>query len=663
MKPASLKKKYIASMSSLLLLSLAIVVGAIFYFVAPKLSDIEKTVVRKEIEILSNRITVELAKIEAMSRSITQVVSKSESDEIDKILPLLLDQYGNSAVFGGGVWPLPFRRDESKDRFSSFYVRDSSNVLVESTFWNSQAATENYYDQGWFETARQQSPGRCEWWPAYADAGYEARTNCAMPIYKQGEFYGVSTIDLTLGFFNELTKALEIELEAEVLIIEGSGKLVSNLHSQDNDFVLKNLQTISQTPFVSALSDALPEISDSVDYYETVYDREGQARTIIVMPVANTPWYLAIDLPSQSLNVGTSSVIDTFLMLQIPMFSALIVLVIFAIGTLFRRVRHLVRSIEKLSSGNADLTMRLRIKNNDELDKISESINAFIQMLQELITDIVSGNQTTSRSIDGLNRQISKNSSLLDKQASETMVVVTAVNEMAVSADSVASIAAQSNEFVEQVNSNAQSTKGDLQSTKEIAHILSENVQVSMDTVLDLKSSAAEITQVLGVIGEIAEQTNLLALNAAIEAARAGEQGRGFAVVADEVRTLASRTHTSTLEINRMLETLQSGVDNVADAMERTKSSCEETMDKTAIAENKVDLVVTSVARIRELVSEIAIASKEQSHVANEVDSNMNSIKDLVDLLVVNRQETGDTRDSLNDSSKSLSDLVSRFTV
>ena len=97
--------------------------------------------------------------------------------------------------------------------------------------------------------------------------------------------------------------------------------------------------------------------------------------------------------------------------------------------------------------------------------------------------------------------------------------------------------------------------------------------------------------------------------------------------------------------------------------MERTKSSCEETMDKTAIAENKVDLVVTSVARIRELVSEIAIASKEQSHVANEVDSNMNSIKELVDLLVVNRQETGDTRDSLNDSSKSLSDLVSRFTV
>ena len=558
---------------------------------------------------------------------------------------------------------MPFKRDASKARFSSFYVRGVDNTLVESKFWNSQEASENYYEQGWFEKARQQALGHCVWWPAYADAGYEARTNCAMPIFKQGEFYGVTTIDLTLGFFNELTKALEIELGAEVLIIEGSGKLVSNLHSQKEDLVLQHIDSIQPTPFTTALSDSLRTIADDGEYYETTYYQEGEAQTIIVMPITNSPWFLAIDLPASSLNVGSSSVINTFLILQIPMFSVVMMFVIYAINALFKRVQHLVQSINKLSSGNADLTMRLPINNKDELDNISEAVNTFIRMLQELITDIVSGNERTGHSIDGLNQQLSNNSNLLDRQASETIVVVTAVNEMAVSADSVASIAAQSNEFVEEVNSNAQSTKGDLQSTKEIAHILSDNVQVSMDTVLDLKTSASEITDVLSVIGEIAEQTNLLALNAAIEAARAGEQGRGFAVVADEVRTLASRTHTSTLEINRMLEALQNGVDNAAVAMEKTRSSCEDTMEKTVVAENKVDLVVTSVARIRELVSEIAIASKEQSDVANEIDTNMNSIKELVELLVVNRQETGQTRDSLNDSSRSLSSLVSRFTV
>ena len=367
----------------------------------------------------------------------------------------------------------------------------------------------------------------------------------------------------------------------------------------------------------------------------------------------------AAEVKSNHDRVVTLSLISTALVLTII---ATLILCYWQLEKKVIKATHaLIDEAKRISEG--DLSCYIDHKADDEIGQLASSFNIMVDKLSQLLKEIHNQSeqaQVAAKSLDEISQQAK---TLNDIQSQAIEVISSSVYENSTAVKEVSQNCAEAASSATAANQKTQEGLQVVQQGVSSVESVADTLTKSLTDLNQLEASVNEVTVILSVISNIAEQTNLLALNAAIEAARAGEQGRGFAVVADEVRTLASRTHTSTLEINRMLETLQSGVDNVADAMERTKSSCEETMDKTAIAENKVDLVVTSVARIRELVSEIAIASKEQSHVANEVDSNMNSIKELVDLLVVNRQETGDTRDSLNDSSKSLSDLVSRFTV
>lgn len=342
---------------------------------APKLYDLEKSGVYKNIQNMSQKISLELVKIEAQSRSITQVVPDFTSDQIDEFLPSVLDQYGRKAVFGGGVWPLPYKRERSIDRFSSFYVRDGSNKMVASAFWNSAEAKENYYDQGWYKQALTVPKGTCKWWPAYADAGYEARTNCAMGIYKDGTAYGVSTIDLTLGFFNSLAKDLSKEVGGDVMIFEASGKIVSNLPSYSEDIVLKNVSQISDVKLTKAISEVIENNTLNNFSFEREYENNGIDSTLIIIPVENTPWYMAVGVPTSSLNQASSNVMSTLLSIQIPLFVLMLIVVIIVIRVLFNRIALVKANLDQLSTGDADLTQRLDISQQDELSAINQSVN------------------------------------------------------------------------------------------------------------------------------------------------------------------------------------------------------------------------------------------------------------------------------------------------
>ncbi|WP_442963454.1 methyl-accepting chemotaxis protein [Pseudomonas sp. MT4] len=278
-----------------------------------------------------------------------------------------------------------------------------------------------------------------------------------------------------------------------------------------------------------------------------------------------------------------------------------------------------------------------------------------------MIADLATSSRQISVELEQLKQQSDHTNGILARHASETDQAVTAITEMSSTADSVAQSANETASFTQAANDHAAHSRRTVDEAAQSVLALVNEVDSATARVQAMQQDARRINDVLGVIGEIAGQTNLLALNAAIEAARAGEQGRGFAVVADEVRALAGRTQQSTSEINEMLAALQSAVDAAVDAMEKTKGSCQATAERTTRVNSGLDEMADSVNRIHDLSAQIAAAAEEQSAVSGEINQNMVAVRDMVDELVESGVTVSKSTDGLSASNDRLIAMVSRF--
>ncbi|MBP6072015.1 MAG: methyl-accepting chemotaxis protein, partial [Aeromonas sp.] len=306
---------------------------------------------------------------------------------------------------------------------------------------------------------------------------------------------------------------------------------------------------------------------------------------------------------------------------------------------------------------------RIQVKGHDELDNIALSVNRFIAYLQQMMVQVTDATDLITRELAQLDQQTGQARRILGEHASETDQVVTALTELSSTADSVAQHASDSASFTEAANGQAANSRKVVGSASASVVALIDEVDLAAAKVLEMQEDAKQIGSVLGVIGGIAAQTNLLALNAAIEAARAGEQGRGFAVVADEVRALAARTQNSTAEVGSMLSRLTQGVAEAVVAMEQTKRSCQAAADTTGQVTGGLDSMADSVVQIHDLSSQIATAAEEQSRVTEEINRNMVSIRDMLSLLVQNGSQTEQSAATLLGSNRQLLALVRRFKV
>ncbi len=632
-------------------------------FIAPQLRASEEQAVLAHIDEVAGRVLFELAKVEAQSRSITQTVPLLDSDSIDRVVPGLVDQYGDPKVFGGGIWPLPQKRSE-RDKHSTFFHRDGSGKLTVNTHWNSDESLK-YYEQPWHRAGMQAPSGQCAWALAYKDeASAEPRTNCAMAIRKDGEAYGVSTIDVTLGFFDHLVADMGKEIEGEVMIVEPDGKILSNLAGSGDQIVLRNVSELAgQSLFIREIHDNLGKVDDHALVKHDYQAADGSDWTFFLHRIDGTPWLLAAALPSRLLSENSSAVLKTLAMLQIPLAILLLLGTLFAIRQLMRRLHVLRESIDSLSAGDADLTRRIALKGEDEMDAVGGSVNRFIAYLQEMIADVGQASAVIAEELRQLQQQSRQTNEVLARHANETDQAVTAITEMSSTADSVAQSATETASFTRTANENAAKSKLVVAEASNSVLALVEEVERATERVKAMQADAERINDVLGVIGSIAGQTNLLALNAAIEAARAGEQGRGFAVVADEVRALAGRTQQSTSEINEMLGKLQQGVGAAVQAMDQTKASCQATADTTSRVNVGLDDMASAVSRIHELSAQIATAAEEQSSVTEEINQNMVAIRRMVDELVGGGRQADKSTEALLESNNRLVQLVNRFKV
>jgi len=366
-----------------------------------------------------------------------------------------------------------------------------------------------------------------------------------------------------------------------------------------------------------------------------------------------------------SLTSATKDIFDEKV-LSVSIYVSILIIFAFLIGifiitAIVKGLVVLKERIDTLSTGEADLTSRIDIATNDELGAIGGSVNHFIAYLQSMMQDISQASEHITLTIKQLSVQSDQNNQALITHASETEQVVSAITRMSEISETVAEGASQTAINTQKANDEALLSKEIVSEASNSVVALVGEVESAASSINTMNENTQQIISVLGVIGEIADQTNLLALNAAIEAARAGEQGRGFAVVADEVRSLAARTQTSTAEINNILTTLRNDASSAVEAMEVTKESCERTAENTEKVTGSLDSMSNFIVEINDLSTQIAAASEEQSSVNEEVNSNMSNIHQMVQELTTNGQSSVESTQSLTTANAQLGALVNKF--
>lgn len=324
-------------------------------------------------------------------------------------------------------------------------------------------------------------------------------------------------------------------------------------------------------------------------------------------------------------------------------------------------LKKLMNNIHDFADG--DFTSNIDLHRSDELGELADNM----RNMQTQVVDIISAVQSTSNELTSASTAINQTASDIARHTGETEhctdQVATAVNEMSATVQEVAGNASGAAEAAQNADDAARSGLQVMEKTISSINNLSvevDNVAQAMDK---LEQNTSSVSGVLDVIKGIAEQTNLLALNAAIEAARAGEQGRGFAVVADEVRALAQRTQESTEEIQQIIETVQSGASSAVAAMRDGQNQTSATVELAGEAGNSIRAITESISRIRDMNTQIATASEEQSYAAEEINKNVVNVVNIVQSTHQSAQHSTQVANNLDKSSESISGLISRFKV
>ncbi|VEF27458.1 Methyl-accepting chemotaxis protein 4 [Shewanella baltica] len=326
-------------------------------------------------------------------------------------------------------------------------------------------------------------------------------------------------------------------------------------------------------------------------------------------------------------------------------------------------IKNMADNLNDIAKGEGDLTKRLTVKGEDEIAQLGRSFNLFVDKLQTIIGDVANATAKVKGAANAIHDQTKVMSSQLISHNNETDQVVTAITEMSATASEVAQNTTQVAEATHAATGDVANAQRCVDASLEEISALMAQINNAAGNIQSLSEQSKKINNVLSVIGGIAEQTNLLALNAAIEAARAGEQGRGFAVVADEVRNLASRTQSSTLEINEMLSELHKLVALAVKTMEESQQSCVRSVDSSRAISESLGSVTSAVTAINDMSTQIATAATEQSSVTEEINRNVFAIQEIVNELLHSSEDAARVSQTVSQEGINLGKLVGQFKI
>ncbi len=473
----------------------------------------------------------------------------------------------------------------------------------------------------------------------------------ATPVQHQGSFIGVAGADIDLSNVSAIINSLNFGGHGQAFIVSAGGKIL--IHP-DSKLVLKNLS--------DAYPNGAPQVSPGLKEVEL----DGKTQFISFTRVNGVPsadWYVALVLDKDT----AFSMLSEFRTSAIIAMLIAVVIIISLLGMLIRVLMqplHLMgRAMHDIAEGEGDLTKRLTIHGHDEFGTLGASFNRFVERVHGSIREVASAtgqvNEVALRVVSASNSSMFNS----DQQASRTSSVAAAINQLGAAAQEIAQNAALASQHSSDARNLASEGQAVVDQTIAAMQQLSAKISDSCGNIETLNSNTVNIGQILEVITSISQQTNLLALNAAIEAARAGEAGRGFAVVADEVRNLAHRTQDSAQQVQKMIEELQVGAHQAVNTMTESQRESESSVGIANQAGQRLGSVTQRIGEIDGMNQSVATATEEQTAVVESINVDITEINTLHQEGVENLQATLRACADLEQQAARLTHLVGSFRI
>ncbi|ASM52318.1 methyl-accepting chemotaxis protein [Pseudoalteromonas espejiana DSM 9414] len=478
----------------------------------------------------------------------------------------------------------------------------------------------------------------------------ELTISAVVPIQSNGVFSGVAGADIDMQTVSKIINDIDFLGLGYGFLLDNNGQVLSHPNSKLN---LKTTTDLfgKRTPLNSEF---------------TQYEFDGESQLVSftkIRGIDNVDWYLGVVINQEQAFASVSRFGTTAAIYMVLGIVAIVVLMQFLLRFLMQPMLRLNDAIEDIAQGEGDLTKRLEVENNDEFGQLSHSFNIFIEKIQRSIEQVKITTTQLDIVIASVVTQTHASLAMYDDQTKRTDSVALAVNNFSHTATSIANNASEASEIAKNADQHSTQNQQTLNQSVNSIHQLSDNMEQAQQTINSLNAHTVSIGQVLEVIKGVSEQTNLLALNAAIEAARAGEAGRGFAVVADEVRQLAHRTKQSTQEIEDTVSQLQKGSNHAVELMKTSLQDSEKSVEQAEAVSHLMGQIIESIKQINGANHSVADATVEQNDMVKSLHCDIKSMSELSLQGQNNLQSTLNECTKLKQQFSDLEHMVQKFKV
>ena len=471
------------------------------------------------------------------------------------------------------------------------------------------------------------------------------------PVRKAGQTLGVVGADLTLQAITDSINALNFNGMGYAFLISADGEILVH---PDKTLVKKQLK------------DIYPQDTPAINAGFSEIQADGKTRIVTFTPVkglGTVNWYVGLSIDKEQAFAALSEFRTSAIITTVIAVVSIIALLGLLIRLLMQPLHVMTRAMQNIAEGEGDLTRRLAVESQDEFGTLGSAFNRFVERIHSSISEVASATEQVNEV--ALRVVSASNSSMLnsDEQASRTNSVAAAINELGAAAQEIARNAAQASHQASDARGLAEEGQQVVERSISSMQKLSQMLGTSSGHIESLNDKTVNIGQILEVITSISQQTNLLALNAAIEAARAGEAGRGFAVVADEVRNLAHRTQESAQQVQKMIEELQISARDSVNTMEESQRHSQDSVEIANRAGERLISVTERIGEIDGMNQSVATATEEQTSVVESINMDITEINTLNQEGVENLQSTLRACSDLEQQAARLKQLVGSFRI